>query len=287
MTNGFEIQTMSRDQVDFAVELAANEGWNPGLHDAAAFYNADPHGYFIGLLKGRPIGCILAPSYPTASGVPPFGFIGCYIVLPEYRGLGYGIALWRHAMDYLTNHNVGLDGVVEQQANYRKSGFKYTYCNIRFMSISQASSLDSSGVVPINTVSLEVINRYDQRFFPAHRQNFLEYWTKMPDAKGVAVVEGEQITGYGVMRKCLEGYKIGPLFADSAEIAETLFGSLSNYAEPGTSVYLDVPEINPAALALATRHNMSKVFETARMYTGERPNIDIEGVYGVTTFELG
>jgi len=32
---------------------------------------------------------------------------------------------------------------------------------------------------------------------------------------------------------------------------------------------------------------MTKVFETARMYTGPLPEIDLEGMFGVTTFELG
>jgi hypothetical protein len=128
---------------------------------------------------------------------------------------------------------------------------------------------------------------YDQRFFPSQREEFLRQWTNMPDSKAVAYLEGDKITGYGVIRRCLVGYKIGPLFADRDEIAETLFTSLASYAEPDSPIYLDVPERNPAALSLAARHGMTKVFETARMYTGDEPSIWIGGVYGVTTFELG
>jgi peptidoglycan/xylan/chitin deacetylase (PgdA/CDA1 family) len=41
------------------------------------------------------------------------------------------------------------------------------------------------------------------------------------------------------------------------------------------------------ALALAQRHGMQPVYETARMYTGPDPDIDLQTVFGVTSFELG
>ena len=41
------------------------------------------------------------------------------------------------------------------------------------------------------------------------------------------------------------------------------------------------------ALALARRHGMQPVYETARMYTGPDPDIDLQTVFGVTSFELG
>ncbi len=56
---------------------------------------------------------------------------------------------------------------------------------------------------------------------------------------------------------------------------------------PGEVIVLDVPETNPAAVALAERHGMTSVFETARMYTQDAPPIAIERVFGVTSFELG
>jgi hypothetical protein len=287
MTHRFEIQTMTQDQVNFAIQLATDEGWNPGLHDATCFYKTDPCGFFIGILDGHPIGCISAVSYNASSGELPFGFIGYYIVVPEYRGLGYGIQLWKRAISYLSNHNVGLDGVLEQQSNYGKSGFKYAYRNIRFMGVAPQSFSAVSGVVDVHAVPFANICMYDQRFFPSQRQEFLRCWINMPGSKAIAYVEGNEIAGYGVIRRCLVGYKIGPLFADRHEIAETLFTSLSSYAEPGSPIYLDVPEKNPAALTLAARHGMTKVFETARMYIGNEPSIFVDGVYGVTTFELG
>jgi len=55
----------------------------------------------------------------------------------------------------------------------------------------------------------------------------------------------------------------------------------------GGQVFLDVPQPNDAALALATAHGFAPVFETARMYSGPIRPVSLQRVYGVTTFELG
>lgn len=78
-----------------------------------------------------------------------------------------------------------------------------------------------------------------------------------------------------------------PLFADSPELAEALFLSLKSGIKPAESFYLDTPEVNRAAITLAERYNMKVVFETARMYTGEKPDMPLNRLFGVTSFELG
>ncbi|MBI4065419.1 hypothetical protein HY409_03560 [Candidatus Gottesmanbacteria bacterium] len=52
-------------------------------------------------------------------------------------------------------------------------------------------------------------------------------------------------------------------------------------------MYLDVPETNKKADALAKRYKMKPMFETARMYTKTPPEVALHRVFGVTTFELG
>ena len=120
------IRNVSRSEMSQLIDWAADEGWNPGLHDAACFYETDPGGFFIGELQSEPVGCISAVAYNDA-----FGFVGFYIVRPEFRGRGYGFRLWQAAMEYMKGRNVGLDGVVAQQDNYRKCGFVFQYSHIR------------------------------------------------------------------------------------------------------------------------------------------------------------
>jgi hypothetical protein len=101
-----------------------------------------------------------------------------------------------------------------------------------------------------------------------------------------ALVEDGAVTGYGVLRPCAEGSKIGPLFAANRGDAELLFRALAAEAPPGP-VFLDVPEPNAAAVRLAEGFGMMPAFETARMYRGAAPELPLDRIFGITTFELG
>jgi hypothetical protein len=103
----------------------------------------------------------------------------------------------------------------------------------------------------------------------------------------LGILEGGSLAGYGVLRACRCGYKIGPLFADSPELAQRLFLALRGSVPEGAEMFLDTPEVNPAALELVEWHGMNVVFETARMYKGKAPELPLDRLFGVTTFELG
>lgn len=273
---------MERQEIDLAVEWAAREGWNPGLHDADCFHAADSGGFLIGLVDDEPVAVISAVRYGR-----DFGFIGFYIVRPESRGQGHGIAIWNAAMQRLEGRNVGLDGVVEQQDNYRKSGFQLAYRNIRYEGRGIRDDLDLTGMVELGTLPFESIESYDRPFFPAARTGFLNCWVHQPGSRALGRLRNGRLVGYGVRRSCRDGHKIGPLFADTEDDAEALFQALATGLGDHDPVFLDTPETNPAAIRLAERHGMTVVFETARMYTGPAPDLPLDRIFGVTTFELG
>jgi hypothetical protein len=267
---------------NIAVDWAQKEGWNPGFHDSTVFYQTDPNGFFVGLLDNTPVACISTVSYDES-----FCFLGFYIVKEEFRGKGYGLNIWKKAMDYIGTHNVGLDGVVAQQSNYMKSGFKFAYSNIRYEGIVSTFSNNKNEIIAFSDDRFEELVKYDRRLFPALRTKFLSGWVKLPEAETFLSFANKEINGYATVRKCNVGYKIGPLFANDTETASALFAATCNFAGAGSTIYLDTPEVNLNAVALAENYGMKKVFETARMYTKERPGIDMSKIFGVTTFELG
>ena len=275
----FVVRRMTEADLRLALGWAAAEGWNPGLNDAYCFYAADSEGFLIGELDGVPIGCVSAIRYDLS-----FGFLGLYIVKAEHRGQGFGLELWRAAMDRLGDRVVGLDGVVAQQENYRKSGFRLAFRNIRQR--GEGGGAAPPGLTDLAAVPIEEILRYDRTAFPAPRAEFLASWIAQRQAVALGVVDGGRLRGYGVLRPCQEGFKVGPLFADDEETAARLSAGLIARA-PGAPVFLDTPEANPAAVALAARHAMTPVFETARMYKNGAPQMRLDRCFGVTTFELG
>ena len=251
----------------------------PALTIAEAFLAADPAGFLIGETGGEPVGCVSVVAYGTT-----FGFLGFYIVRPEFRGRRYGIRIWNAGMERLAGRNVGLDGVVAQQDNYWRSGFQYAYANERFE--GKGGGTSPGGIVDLTQVPFDRVAAYDAALFRAPRAAFLKKWIAPTGGRALGVDEAASLKGYGVIRPCRSGHKIGPLFADTPAIAERLFAGLIATV-PGEAVYLDVPRPNAEAVALAIRHGMAPVFETARMYTRGDPGVPIERVYGVTTFELG
>jgi GNAT superfamily N-acetyltransferase len=282
MPQGYEVRRMQAREKALAIDWAAAEGWNPGLHDDEAFVQTDPKGFLIGTLDGEPVACISAVAYDEA-----FGFIGFYIVRPEYRGKGYGLRLWEEAMAYLGDRNIGLDGVPAQQANYERSGFVLAHNNIRYEGMAEAPASRNHGVVKLSSMPFEQISAYDAQVFPTNRDDFLNRWLDLPDSHALGAIDGGALTGFAVIRKCRTGYKIGPLFADNETVAERLFVGLTAEVDPGSPIFIDPPEPNGTALGLAQRHGMKPVFETARMYNVRRPPIELNRVFGITTFELG
>ena len=280
--DSYVIRSMMRGEIDTAVDWAAAEGWNPGLQDAGCFHAADPGGFFVGRIDDQPIATISAVKYGDS-----FGFVGFYIVKPGYRGKGYGLRIWNAAIASLQRRNIGLDGVVDQQENYRKSGFALAYRNVRYQGVGSGTRRGDSDIVPLSTLAFDEIVRYDRMFFPDDRLRFLEHWITRPGSIAVGILDRRTLAGYGVMRPCRSGYKVGPLFADSPELAERLFGFFRAQVPALVPIFLDIPEANRAAFDLVERHSMIAAFETARMYTGEFPRLPIGRLFGVTTFELG
>ncbi|WP_275790191.1 GNAT family N-acetyltransferase [Pararhizobium gei] len=276
------IRKASRDDLDTMIDWAAKEGWNPGLDDAPAFWAADPDGYWVSEEDGVAVAAISLVRYGEA-----YGFLGFYLARPDRRGQGIGHALWHAAVAEAGNRTIGIDGVVAQQENYNKSGFGYAHANFRYGGPVQCSVPPGTELVSISPIHVPMLADYDARFNPARRDAFLREWLKEGDSReSFALIRNGEVQGYGTIRACREGHRIGPLFADAETGADLIFRKLVSSVE-GDQVFIDIPEPNTAARALCDRYNLKPVFETARMYRGPAPDLPLGQIYGITTFELG
>ncbi|MEH1807095.1 MAG: hypothetical protein V7L28_17435 [Nostoc sp.] len=143
------------------------------------------------------------------------------------------------------------------------------------------------GVVELKTVPFEQLVAYDQKLFPAEREQFLRLWIKQPNSVAYGVVSDGHIVGYGVIRQSHTGFRIGPLNSDNEQIADQLLLALLAFGCDAL-VFLDVPSSNSEAIKLAQRYRMKPVSEVARMYNKEIPNLPIKNrVFAVTSLEVG
>ncbi len=282
MSDNYVMRRMSRDELDMVVEWAADEGWNPGLHDADAFFAADPGGFYIGLLDGEPVASLSVVRYG-----PEYAFMGFYIVRPAARGKGYGLRLWLYALEQTQATNLGLDGVVDQQDNYRRSGFVLAHRNVRYETTASGAKSAAGMIRTVASADSSRVMAYDQRVFAAARVEFLQRWLSLPGSHAVVAGDSGVVSGYGLVRRARDGYRIGPLFAETADVASQLLDALMASVNAGSRVALDVPASNDAAVRIAEQHGMTPAFETSRMYTQDRPRLDVTRVFGITSLELG
>jgi hypothetical protein len=275
------IRTMRPDEVSIALDWAAGEGWNPGLADAGCFATVDPDGFLIGELEGAPVATVSCINYS-----PSFAFLGFYIVRQDLRGRGYGRPIWNAAIAHAGARIIGLDGVVEQQENYKRSGFALAYANVRYGGAVASLHAPRANIISLTEVPLATVEADDTTVFPARRAAFLRAWIGAPGHVGRALVRDGRLTAWGVIRPCRKGRKIGPLVADDRAAAEAVLLALLAGTGSG-EIFLDVPSVNKDAVALAQGLGLAPVFETARMYTGAIPPLRLDRIFGVTTFELG
>jgi len=281
----FNFVKLTREHVDTLIKWADEEGWNPGPYDAEVYWQTDPDSFYGFFDNNEMVAGGSIVSYNNE-----FGFMGFFIVKPEYRSKGIGKKLWYLRRDTLLKRinsgaSIGMDGVVDMQPFYNRGGFKIAFRDLRYEGMGKEYLIDKN-IFPIEENDYDKILNYDRVCFGFSRPQFMLNWLKMPEVKAFKYIEDYKLKGFAVLRKANKGYKICPLFADTQQIAEELFKACSSAAKD-EPFYLDIPIINVEAKQLVDKYNMEYVFECARMYYGNPPDVPVNKIFGITTFELG
>lgn len=290
VANIIDINQLSFSKLNFEglktlVQWADAEGWNPGAQDAEVFWATDPDGFYGYFMDGNLIAGGSIVAYDKA-----FGFMGFFIVKKEYRSMGIGRRLWHQRRDMLLSRlspgaSIGMDGVLAMQPFYQQGGFEIAFRDERHEKTGMTCHVNPA-ISTIIQSDTESILAFDKQCFGFARPKFLLSWLAMSGIKTFKYVDKDVLKGFAIVRKAGTGYKICPLFADNSMVAEELYKACLN-AVPGEPVYIDIPVVNTAAVALLKQYHTNYIFECARMYYGKAPNMAIDKVFGITTFELG
>lgn len=260
-----------------ALDWAAAEGWNPGLGDAAAFHAADPGGFLMGWVGDVPVAAVSVVRHSAT-----FAFLGLYLCRPEWRGRGYGWAVWQAGLALAGTRTIGLDGVAAQQENYRRSGFVPAGRTMRHVGLVPPGPVDGLAAVTASDATA-----LDRAATGIDRPAFLAAWLgDTADRRTLGLRRDGAVVAFGTVRRCGEGVKVGPLTAGAPEDARRLLRALAGFF-PDRPLVLDVPAANADALSLAEAFGLRPTFETARMYRGPAPTGDDGLTWGVATLELG
>ena len=268
-------RTATLDDVRLMLSWAAEEGWNPGLADAEAFFAADPEGFFVADVDGAPVASISVVNHTD-----DFAFLGLYICRPEYRGQGIGFGLWEHALEHAGERTVGLDGVPDQQENYAASGFVWAGETRRF-----EGAIEGAVCADVCEASPEDIARLGAKeagVTGVAKAALNAVWFTPVEGRATYVLEDG--SAFATARRCEVGTKIGPLVANTMEQATTLIHHVA--AQFDGTIIIDVPTGSEALADWCEGQGMVVSFGTARMYRGTPPKTG-SGILAVSTLELG
>lgn len=270
-----DIAPMTLRDLAGVLDWAAAEGWNPGLDDAAAFYAADPTGFFLKRVDGRP-----AAALSVVNHSDKFAFLGLYICHPDFRGQGHGVDVWRAGIAYAGRRTIGLDGVPAQQANYEASGFVHAGETTRYTGrLPRAVAGRAFDPDDLPTLLLQ-----DRAASGISRPRYLTPWLAGAATRRTLVLGATgHVEAFATGRRCREGIKIGPLRAATADHALSLIAALGE----GDPVSVDVPARAPDLARTLTDAGFTPGFSTARMYRGPAPIGAPQRFEAVTSLELG
>lgn len=287
------IRLLEKGDLPAVIAWARAERFAPGHGDVAIYRHTDRQGIWVGCLANRPIGCIAGVRYND-----DYGFIGLFLVQPEHRGRGYGRLLWAHALEHLSGLPcIGIEAAPDRIADYAGWGFEAASPTRRWQGVGVATE-GSTSPEPLDGLTLiegaaipgPAVQAYDALREPSPRPHFLADWLGHPAGTVLALIDGNgSCHGFGRIRPCLlqsgEGWRIGPLLADSPVLAQRLLTALLR-SHPGV-VLIDAPAANDQAEPLLQALGFSVLGETLRMYRGLVPTVSLKDVYGLACLELG
>jgi len=265
----------------FPMEVAYKEGWNPGLYDGVAFFQSDPEGFFLAEYNGGMTGGISVVRYAGSLAV-----IGNHFVLPPFRGKGIGRKLWEHALEAAGDRIIRVNGLPEGKEFYESYGFRSIGNVIRYGGSIFAEGRISDDIYSAHDIDFRRLAAFDAGFFGVSRASFIRSWIETPAMVCLCLLKEGELRGWGCMRRCRKGWRLGPVFAHSYDFAEELLRhfAMQTIAE---SVYIEVAEANVQAIRLAFAMGMTPWEARLKLYKGEQDTEPIDQIFGFTTVDIG
>lgn len=265
------------------------ENWNPGKFDANIYFSGKDKHYYVIEKSGIIIAAILIYSYS-----PTISFLGAYVTEEQQRGRGYGKYLWNYAIKAVEAQyprtTIGLYSVPAQIATYARSGFRQKGGTNRWEGYpNKADSQEDPSLGIVTRAYLKTIAEYDSSIFSGYRESFLAAMLDLPMSHFIFSHEHSRINGFALIRTCDKGYRIGPLYAKTFEVAKKLFFELVNWRPIDQLIFFDGNARNKYADALAEYFQFTHIPEIscAAMYKGEPPKEqNPEEEYAVMSLEL-
>ena len=274
MNDGCEmsIRLLTPRDIPRAQRLRALAGWNQTDSDWQHLLRIEPQGCFGAWIDGRLAGTATTTIYFDSSGNASLGWVGMVLVDPENRRKGVGSTLLRKCIAYLKERRVEtikLDATPQGKAVYDLLGFVDEYPLERW--VGEAGSYaagDSGAMAQTPLIDLAALTAYDTQYFGVDRREVLKAWLETwPACAAAAYNSSQRMTGYVLARRGSQFQQIGPLIADTPEIANILFRHVLEQLH-GQALIVDVISENLWATKIVRRCGLRPQRPLIRMTLG-------------------
>ena len=288
----------SLDDLRWVISTCREEGWTTRGKDPECYFSADmSSNFFIGELEGKKISCIAVHEFGDR-----YCRIGNFIVVPQYRGKGYGLRTWKHAMGAVggEQRNIVLDSVVDMVDKYEtRNGFRKDFVIVKHdmfaYSVAEALSATTSPVgikiLPGSGVDINKLAEYDRSIYGVNRMLLLSSWISLEDSISfVAVDEQSTLVGFIILVKDYKGcYCAFPYASDTLVTAQVLLKKSLDCVspiDPQLKLATYIPEDNQVGIKMV-EEQFGAVPKTkcVRMCTEGSLNMPLSSIYGISTLE--
>lgn len=238
-----EIRSLNSDDVQDAIRLSTQAGWNQIGADWERLVRLCPEGCFAGLLDGELVATTTVITYDDVS------WIGMVLVDEEHRKQGYGSRIFERGLAYARTHGgsvIGLDATPYGKPIYRKYGFETVGPVYRWEGQLQLPGglVASDGITrheQLNDDDAAALCEFDRRELGVERGALLRTLVAEPDVDVFFSSETDGINGYAIARPGRTHWQLGPIVTTSADSVTALLGVVAE-AFDGCSVIVDTPE---------------------------------------------
>ena len=270
MINQMAVERLTPSDLDAALRLSTQVGWNQVAADWERALDLIPDGCLAGRIEGRLVATSTLAAYGTTAA-----WVGMVIVDPDYRGRGLGTAMLKKALDLAGDRgidSIGLDATDLGRPVYLKLGF------VDVAPIDRWSGVPKDASFPVRAEPTHTVEDLGIDTCGMSRRELLGHLLGEPGVKAWKVPGA----GFAVLRPGRAHSHLGPVIARDPSTLRSLLA-----AAAGQSLLIDAfrtPE-NEAVLSdagLAVQRRLMRM-----THPRAEPLLTGPGVVAATSFEWG
>jgi GNAT superfamily N-acetyltransferase len=278
-----DISRLGSEDIDAALRLSTQAGWNQVAADWERFLALAPEGCFGGYVDGDLVATTCVATYDSV-----VSWIGMVVVEEGHRHQGYGTAMFDRGLTYAlaNSQDIGLDASDLGAPLYHDHGFRSTIEVERWAGTLTQTASHESGYDVYSVTDVDRVAALDRTVLGTDRSEVLTRLCAEDGVTTLVVGDNANPVGYAIVRTGRIHPQIGPIIAPDATAVSLLLNGVA-CMRSDTAVIIDTIA-SERTTTLCRTHGLERRRTLSRMsYESTEPLLTDEQVWAVTDFAWG